>query len=263
MIARRDEGGWTLVRQMDHASHCGELARSWRLGPYGAGSVSASLEYAAGFHDLGWTEADSRPEVDADGRPCNFTSADEARHTDFYSRAVRTIAKADPYAAYLVSLHASGLYSRRYGWAGLKPVDWTAIGPHGRALLDGERRFRAELGRSVAPDELEFESTWRSYMLLETFDYLSLLVCYGFESAGCGPVPTSEGRWESLAVRRLGPWEVELDPFPFAGDELQVGVQCVHLDRPQFASDDELRAALGSARPETRKTTYRTAAGTA
>jgi hypothetical protein len=37
-------------------------------------------------------------------------------------------------------------------------------------------------------------------MLLETFDYLSLLTCFGVESDACGPVP----------------WEVELSPFPFA-----------------------------------------------
>ena len=129
MIVRREGDGWTLIRQMDHAAHCGELARAWRLGPYGPDSVSPSLEYAAAYHDLGWTEIDKQPELNADGTPMNFTQIDEKRHTEFYSAAVRTIARTDPYAAYLVSLHATGLYSRRFGWAGLKPVDWTAIGP--------------------------------------------------------------------------------------------------------------------------------------
>ncbi len=165
MIARREGDEWTLIRQMDHAAHCAELARAWRAGPCGADSVSASLEYAAGYHDLGWTEIDKRPEIDAEGRPCNFTQIDEARHAEFYSGAVRTIALTNPYAAYLVSLHASGLYSRRYGWAGLKPVDWTAIGSHGEALLKGERQFRADLLASIAPQELEFEAVWRNYIV--------------------------------------------------------------------------------------------------
>ena len=159
MIARREGEGWTLIRQMNHAAHCAELARAWRAGPFGQDSVSASLEYAAGYHDLGWAETDNRPELDAGGRPCTFTQIDEARHTEFYSGAVRTIAETDPYAVYLVSLHASGLYSRRNGWAGLKSVDWTAIGPYGgRKLLAGERQYRAELVRSVALNELEFEA---------------------------------------------------------------------------------------------------------
>ncbi len=259
MIARQDDGGWTLIHQVDHAAHCADLARAWRFGPFGPASVSSHLEYAAGFHDLGWTEIDKHPEIDEDGRPRNFTQIDEARHTQFYSDAVRTIAETDPFAGYLVSLHASGLYSRRYGWAGLRPVDWTSIGPHGRALLSGERRFRVGLFEQVAPEQLEFETVWRDYMLLETFDYLSLLTCFGFDSSGCGPVPTVDGRWEQMAVRRLSPWEVELNPFPFDGDSLEIEIPCVHLARPMFASDSELQAQFGSTRPETRKTRYRSA----
>src|SRR5439155_4129437 len=143
--------------------------------------------------------------------------------------AVRTIAETDPYAAYLVSLHASGLYSRRYGWFGLNPVDWTKIGPHGHGLLTGERQFRAEVVKRASPEEVEFEAAWRNYMLLETFDYLSLLTCYGFQSTGCGPVPTVEGQWETLSIRRLSSWEVGLSPFPFRADELVVDVKYVRL----------------------------------
>jgi uncharacterized protein DUF3891 len=257
MIARQVDGGWLLIRQMDHAAHCGELARAWRAGPFGEESVPASLEYAAAYHDLGWTEIDKCPEVDAQGRPSNFPQIDEKRHTEFYSGAVRTIAETDPYAAYLVSLHASGLYSRRYGWAGLKPVDWTSIGPHGRALLKNEREFRASMFGSAMPHELEFEAVWRNYMLLETFDFLSLLTCLGFDSVACGPVPTLEGQWEHLSIRRLGPFDVGITPFPFAGDRLDVEVQCVHVAQPTFGSDEELRAEFGAASRVMRRTAYR------
>ena len=217
MIVRRDGDGWIVIRQMDHATHCGKIARAWRDGPFGGpGSVSASLEKAAGFHDLGWTDVDMKVELNPDGTPLNFTQIDERRHTEFYSAAVREIASTDPYAGYLVSLHATGLYSRRFGWAGLKPVDWTAIGPHGRALLEREKAFRAELVKVIEPEQVEFENAWRDYMLLETFDFLSLLTCFGLASDGCGPVPTLPGQWENLQVRRLGPFEVEISPFPFA-----------------------------------------------
>jgi uncharacterized protein DUF3891 len=257
MIARREADGWTLIRQMDHAAHCAVLARAWRAGPFGPASVTPSLEYAAGHHDQGWTEVDKRPEIDPEGRPCNFTQIDEARHTEFYSAAVRAIAREDPYAAYLVSLHASGLYSRRYGWSGLKPVDWTAIGPRGRALLAGEKSYRTHLFESIAPRDLEFETVWRGYMLLETFDYLSLLTCFGFDSSGCGPVPTLEGQWEHLSVTRTGPWEVVLTPFPFPGDKLEVEVEAVHVGGTEFGSVEALRASFDSAVPAARQTVYR------
>jgi hypothetical protein len=257
VIVRREDTGWAMVRQMDHAAHCAKLARAWRAGPFGAGSVSSSLEYAAGYHDQGWTEVDKRPELNTEGGPLNFTQIDEVRHTEFYSAAVRDIARIDPLAAYLVSLHASGLYSRRYGWSGLKPVDWTAIGPRGRALLAGEKAFRVELLASIAPHDLEFEAMWRDYMLLETFDYLSLLTCFGFESSGCGPVPTVEGQWEHLSVTRIGQWEVALAPFPFPGDELEVEVEAVHVDGETFATDDDLRAKFDSASSTNRRTVYK------
>ena len=259
MIVRREGEGWTLIKQIDHAKHCAEIAQAWRQGPHGPESVSKSLEYAAGYHDLGWAEADCEPEIDAEGRPRNFTQADEARHTSFYSRAVRTIGESDPYAAYLVSLHASGLYSRRYGWVGLNPVDWTKIGPKGKALLARERTFRAEVVKLASPQDLEFEQAWRNYMLLETFDYLSLLTCYGFESTVCGPVPTFESQWEQFTIRRIGSCEVELSPFPFAGKSLEVTVPYVHLGRARFESDKDLQQHFAAARLEQRHTMYRAA----
>jgi len=256
VIVRREGDGWTLIRQVDHAAHCGRLARAWRDGPFGKDAVGPSLEHAATHHDVGWTDNDLEPETDGERKPSNFTQIDEARHTKFYSGAVRTIARSDAYAAYLVSLHASGLYSRRYGWAGLKPVDWTAIGTHGNQLLSDERKFRAELAGRLQPYEVEFETAWRNYMLLETFDYLSLLTCFGLDSAGCGPVPAHSGQWEQMTVRRVGPWEVELNPFPFEGDRLEIEVECRHVARPAFKSHDELRAAVKSASPEMRHTAY-------
>ena len=96
-------------------------------------------------------------------------------------------------------------------------------------------------------------------MLLETFDFLSLLTCFGVDSQGCGPVPTFEGRWEQLSVRRLSDWEVALTPFPFPGDRLAVEIECIHLRAASFQSDEELRAQVSSARPETRRTLYSSA----
>ncbi len=72
--------------------------------------------------DVGWTDNDLEPEIDGEGKPSNFTQIDETRHMKFHSGAIRTIACPDAYAAYLVSLHASALYRRRYGWERLQPA---------------------------------------------------------------------------------------------------------------------------------------------
>jgi hypothetical protein len=259
VIVRREADGWTLIRQMDHAAHCGEISRAWRSGPFGHNAVSRPLEYAAATHDLGWDQVDGQPEIDAEGRPRNFTAFEEARHAAFYSAAVRTIAKTDKHAAYLVSLHATGLYSRRFAWMGFRTMDWKSIGDDGRALLARERAFRAELLRSLEPVDVELEAAWRDYMLLETFDYLSLLTCFGLDSTACGPVPTVPGQFEELTVTRLGPWEVALDPFPFAGDRLELDVLYARVGGDRFESDADLRCRLGAVSRETRTTIYRSA----
>jgi len=258
VIVRRVDGSWVLIRQVDHAAHAGRLTDAWKAGQFGGEQITASLREASARHDLGWAEADEEPRIDADtGEPSNFTRIDEAHHTDFYGRAVRTIAGGDPAAAYLVSLHASGLYSRRYGWSGLKPVDWLAIGDHGRALLDSERRYRATLASRLSPGEAEFEALWRGYMLLETFDFLSLLTCFGVESDGCGPVPSEPGHWTMLKVRRLGAWEVALDPYPFSKTPLVVPVAARRLEQAGFSSDAELRNALAAVEEAPQETSYR------
>jgi Protein of unknown function (DUF3891) len=261
VIVRPEAEGWTLIRQNDHAIHCGAISRAWRNGRHGDHSVGPSLEKAATEHDLGWVDTDSKPRVDTEsGAPLNFTLVSEADHTDFYTGAVRHIAASDPYAAYLVSLHASGLYNRRFGWNGLKPVDWTSIGPRGLELLTTQRSFRESLLAELEAGLHEFEATWRNYMLLETFDFLSLATCLGFETERCGPVPTNDGQWTYMTVRRQGPFEVSLDPFPFAGSELMLEIPCVHLAVERFASDTELRSLLGSSVPYNRRTYYRSEA---
>lgn len=258
MIVRRSTDGWSVIAQADHAQHAGKIAEAWNDGPFG-GSISDSLRYATAHHDAGWVETDSRPVVDAAGAPANFTTVDEETHTHFYGRAVRAIAEGDPAAAYLVSLHASGLYSRRYGWTGLKPVDWTAIGGWGRHLVESERAHRAELLARMRPEAAEFEASWRDYMLLETFDCLSLLTCFGLDCHECAPVPSAPNQWTTLSVRRDGPWEVALDPYPFAAAELVVEVPVRRLGVERFSGDDELRDALAAAETISQRTVYRPA----
>ncbi len=258
MIVTRDGNGWTLIRQVDHAQHAGAISDAWARGVFGAQDISPSLRNATSGHDLGWTEADLTPSVDpTTGAPQNFTSIDEATHTAFYARAVRTIAEADPAAAYLVSLHASGLYSRRYGWTGLKAVDWEAIGPHGLSLLNSEREFRVELTSRMPATEVEYEAAWRGYMLLETFDCLSLLTCFGHDCDGCGPVPTLPGQWGMLSVRRDGRWEVALDPYPFGEPELVIDVPCARLETERFTNSAALRTQLEKTPQTVQRTVYR------
>ena len=245
MIVRREDGHWnrsprsiTLTMRPRSVTPGNRVRSVARTSPQACDMRLRSMTSA------GWNLIWSHPLIRKRARhPTSSESTRRGTRTSTPKPSARS-PSTDPTAAYLVSLHASGLYSRRYAWAGLKPVDWYSIGEHGRALLESERAFRTQLISKIPSAEAEFESTWRSYMLLETFDCLSLLTCFGFDCDRFGPVPTASGQWEMLTVRRAGPWVVELDPFPFAAPELVVEVPCRRFDQERFASADELRDAL-------------------
>ena len=251
MIVRELDDRWVLIEQAEHARQAGRLAEAWAAGP-----LSASLVTATRLHDIGWTTQDAAPRISpVTGGPLNFTEVRDDRHADFYAAGICEVAEADPYAGYLVSLHATGIYAGRFGWNGLRSIAWDALWPRGWRFLDEQEAVRRTLaGRiaAVAPGSgagLEFERVWRDYMLLQTFDYLSLLCCLGLESAGCGPVPAAPHAWGRLHVTRLGPWAVALAPFPFAGERLELPVTCRRLEARRFRDDADLGRALVAAQP--------------
>lgn len=257
MIVRKVEGRWVVIEQAEHARHSGEIAAAWARGPMG--TLPPPLLTATRLHDIGWVEWDREPALDpATGGPANFPSVRDDRHSVFYDRGIRRVAEEDPYAGYLVSLHASGIYSGRYGWRGLEPIAWESIGAVGRQFLAAQSEFRRELLAGPLRDQpalAEFEATWSSYMLLQAFDYLSLLCCLGMETDGCWPVPFGPV-WGRLRIKRTSDWSVALDPFPFDGSALDLDVTTRSLAQPRFSSDAELQVALAEAPPEHQVTSY-------
>jgi len=257
VIVRELDGRWVVIEQVEHARHTGAIAEAWNRGPFGP--LPASFITAARMHDIGWAEWDLQPTLDpVTGGPANFPTVRDDRHSDFYARGIRSVAGEDAYAGYLVSLHASGLYSGRYGWSGLEPIAWDSLGDAGRCFLIDQKRYRTELleGRlREHPELVEFEATWSCFMLLQTVDYLSLLCCSGLGATGCGPVPLGPS-WGRVAVRRTGPWAVALNPFPFPGDSLELEVASRSLPMRLGPSEAEMRSALAAAPVEMRATRY-------
>ena len=168
------------------------------------------------------------------------------------------MAETDPYAAYLVSLHPSGIYSGRHGWRGLEPIAWKSIGDAGRRFLTEQRKYRRELARRLLVDEpshLEFEASWSFYMLLQVSDYLALLCCFCLETDGWEPVPLSDG-WERIDFQRMSRWSVALDPFPCEGRALELEVASRSVPARRFADAADLHQAPTAAPVVRRLTRY-------
>lgn len=259
MIVRREGTGWAVVNQHDHAAHAGKIAAAWHTGPFGPLPLAEHLVRATTLHDNGWTDPDSSPSLDpATGGPLNFVHIRDTHHATFYRRGIERVAQDDPLAGYLDSLHASGIYGGRYGWHGLEQIAWPEISASGVEFLKQQQTYRAGLLTATTNNQVdgfEFEAVWRAYMLLQTFDFLSLQCCLGAFAAGCSPVPLGD-QLGDLCTESAGPWSLHLTPFPFSGSTLTLTLQVRVLPETRFADVQALRQALSEAPYREQATTF-------
>ncbi len=229
-----------IVTQVDHAVISGDLAAAW------APPLHPSLVTAARLHDVGWEEWERRPQPNpATGRPCNFLDVDVTEHLRFYRAGVQAVLAEDRGAGLLVSKHAAGIYTGRYG---TQPALRLTRAPEAQGLVDA---FVAEQ-EALHDGQVE----WDDYVLLQVFDRLSLWLCRGD--------PAGQGRME-IALPGDGVLVVEptaagarLAPFPFAGDRLEIGVPVRTLPLDSWTDAAALVDAFWAA-PVVRRTAVLTA----
>jgi hypothetical protein len=250
MIVRPVGDNAELVMQVDHALLSGDLADAWGSEAVPALDPPAEVRLAARLHDCGWRSWEDAPVLDPEtGRPENFLDVEVPRHLVFYQAAVDEVAGRDRYAGMLVSKHAAGIYTGRYG---TQPGMLITRAPEVQSAVDAfvarqeawHEGLRAELG--VSEDEL-----WRNYMLLQVFDRLSLWLCKG-DPAGTGrmeiPLP---GREEPLVIEPTDDG-ARLDPYPFIEEGLIVHVPVRTVPLTGYADDADLQARIRAAPVERR-----------
>jgi Protein of unknown function (DUF3891) len=195
-----------IVTQVDHAVISGALAAAWSV------PLRSSLVTAARLHDVGWEDWERRPQPNPEtGRPCNFLDVDVTEHLRFYRAGIEAVLAVDRSAGLLVSKHAAGIYTGRYGTQMALKL---SRAPEVQGLVDA---FVAE--QEALHDGLV---DWAEYVLLQVFDRLSLWLCRG-DPAGQGRLEIVLPADETLVVEPT-PAGARLDPFPFAGDRLDVSV---------------------------------------
>ena len=251
MLIREDDLGVLAIGQPSHAWLSGQLARAWGNPRFGAVEPLEEVCLAAEQHDVGWDARDLAPLLDHDsGRPCSFMQMPLEIHLGLFTDGPRRMLSQSRYAALLVSLHGWRLYDRR-DLDGSAPEAAAAI----RRFLDGQRTFQAQRLRELRADPAtepwsRDEVVERNSMLIWTWDYLSLALCLGWDTATARAVPTAEGHVD-LELRRAsaaGTWQ--LDPWPFRCTRLEVRCEGRRLTE-RFEDEPELRAALEHARWET------------
>jgi hypothetical protein len=241
-----------LVMQVEHSEVAGDLADAWGAPGVPALDPADRVRTAARMHDVGWRSWESAPALHpSTGRPENFLDVDVSRHLGFYQAAVDEVAAADPYAGMLVSKHAAGIYTGRYG---TQPAMIISRAADQQAEVDAfvarQEAFYGGLAGELGVDEDEL---WRNYVLLQVFDRLSLWLCKGD--------PAGTGRMEIALPDRDQPLVIEptddgaaLDPYPFAdGGELVVRVPVRTVPLNGYADDAELQTRIAAAPVEWRE----------
>lgn len=245
-----------IVTQVDHAVVSGILAEAWSAEGPDALDPREPIVLAARLHDIGWRHWEAAPRLNPDtGRPANFLDVQIDEHLRLYRLGIEEVEAADAYAGMLVSMHAAGIYTGRYG---SQPALKLTRAPEVQAVVDAfvaeqEARYGgAQVALGLTDDEV-----WRSYLLLQVFDRLSLRLCQG-DPAGPGPL---EIALPGARVLRVEPGDGgdRLDPWPFAADEIRVGVPTRTVPLAGYDGDDALAAALAAAAVEERTAVLRPA----
>lgn len=253
MIVRRTGSKWLLITQPAHAWLAGAMVTAWGNATLRRPEPFEAVVLAARLHDIGWIELDEAPALDGAGAPRNFVDLPLEAAGPLWRRAVTRSRLWDPFAATLVSWHATTIYEGRLARGTDDAANQLAI----RALLAeqsslrddlrttmvGHKRYGAWLGPEVEQD---------AYRWLRVGDLLSLILCSDALPAA-GEIPDVPGSvpGEQIVLRyeRQGRGQLRLGPWPFAAPELRLTIETRLLTQETFASTAALQQALAAAVP--------------
>lgn len=227
MLIRDDGGTWTAITQPAHAHLAGQVVRAW------APQVSEDVALAVEQHDVPWTEWDRTPPLH-EGRPAAFFEAPLEPRLRIWGGVADRLVAQNPYAALLVSLHATNIHTR-----------YMAPDAQPQAFLAQQRRDQDAL-LEVLPGATR-EQAERDADLLFAIDALSLTLCHDWDARELPPV---DGTLITLAPAGGGVYT--MNPWPLRVDGLTVGVHARTLSE-RFQDEAALHRALAAA-PNERRT---------
>jgi len=257
MIVRKEQDGWLLINQPTHAWLAGRLAAAWGNADFAYPTPRAAVILATHLHDIGWLSTDESPRLGKDGTPVNFLDATLAETIPIWRLAVRQVAVLDPFAALLVSKHASKIYDRRLE----RGADPSESRNEIMSLLAEQESFRDELrsrlvGHVVYNPASHTAPLNYAYRWLRVCDLVSLYLCAS-DFPKSGEISEVPGRFPdefvSIQYDRPAPFTLTLKPSPFSEPELQFTIQTRLLPYSSFNSQSSFKEMLEQApwRPQT------------
>lgn len=244
MIVRPISGKTRLITQHDHARVAGTLARRWILDELiesPAMEFREDFYFAADNHDVGWCKPDAKVRLDLrTGNPLSFFGVMVEEAIAIWTESIRFCALRSPLAGYLVSSHFSSLAES--GARGAPPDDLRCL----QDFLECEKNRQAEISPRLSERAVRWKDS--AVLLLRTCDTLSLLACRAPEIMPPGgkvhPLMRS-----GLYVKALEEDVLEIRPWPFNGERLEVKCPGMDIAGVSFSGDRALEEAVAAADP--------------
>lgn len=233
VLIRDDGESWTAIGQPAHGWLSAQVARVWGNERFAAPEPLEDFCLGVEQHDIGWAAWDLRPPLhEPERRAASVFEAPLLPRTQLWEGASRRVLAQSPWAALLVSLHASNLYDHDVDDHDAEVA--TVV----RRLVADERAFQDE---QCAALRVARERAVVLGELLFALDWLSLALCCGWDGAEMPPVTGIAIRFEPQS-RDVA----TLDPWPLSVRELEVQVHGRVL-RERFSDERELHAGLDAA----------------
>lgn len=256
MIRRDTDEGWLMITQSSHAWVAGQLAQAWGSNLIAAPIPLKEVVMATSLHDLGWMEGDTVHQLHPDGRPVDFREVTLQDYDEIWGRAVTKLSSINPYAAALVSMHATTVFTVVQRFPEAERV----------IRLDRQEQIRQTLIRRMQRSgvyqngELTPEHLEAAYRVLRACDLLSLAICADTLTGDEIPnVLAVDGNRTTISYRPLDDHTLSLSPWPFALQEIQVMVEARFLPQRTYPDLASYHAAMNEA--EWRYLPYRFVAG--
>jgi hypothetical protein len=243
-----------IVRQVDHQEQCAAMADAWGNERFSRPAPFAPIRLAAAIHDEGWREWEAAPRVAADGRPVDFPELDRASHIALYTHGIEAACRRGDATGLLVSMHGTGLYTKRMGLDGPSPpVETRPL--RERGFLEEERARQWRLAARLGIALLDAGWPWAAYRLLQAWDQLSLyLVWRGLSGGADGrllrvPRDADDREGVDIGLRAVDRDTCIATPFPFAGDQVVLEVATREIPNRPYDGDGDLARELARSEP--------------
>jgi hypothetical protein len=265
MLRAKHSKGWWLIRHPDHAFLAGQFAEHWGNEVFAKPDPRNDVIEGIRRHDDGWSVRDQAPLITRAGKPSAFGADLVGKYTAFEEidlpdylgvrgRAMEVVAADNPYAAILISMHTCNLLTEHADRSTIKPAELPLLDE----FVANQRRRQSELKAACAasgrftPAALAEETFLRYFRLLQACDNLSLLSCVDFDGPASllHPLATNDGGTKTVSVKRVGPRQFQLAPYPFDTPSLSFQIPGRRVTGDTFATAGELQAKYAAASTE-------------